>query len=201
MALGNAYQSRIVVYECTETNTWTNDLRNNKTQYEEVLYFAKTELSHLDLVVDSKKIGNTDLFTECSDSEIKITKVVPAGEPNNNNPTEINTKQENVSEIQITKVIPANEQNSNSPTEIDIKEEKILENYTSNTRTLSETKPDVSRRASGKICISEHYWEDENPVFANNLPYDIEDKCVYILPINKSKRFESAKDGKAMIKY
>ena len=55
MALGNAYQCRIVVHECTETNTWTNDLRNNKTQYEKVLYFAKTEPSHLDLVVVSKK--------------------------------------------------------------------------------------------------------------------------------------------------
>ena len=121
-----------------------------------------------------KKIRNTDLFTESSDSEIKITEVVPAGEPNNNSPTEINTKQEDVSEIQITKVIPAKEQNNNSPTEIDIKEESILENYTSNTRTLSETKP----------------------VFANNLPYDIDDKCVYVLPINKSKPFESAKDGR-----
>ena len=143
-----------------------------------------------------KKTRNPDLFTESSDSEIEITKVVPAGEPNNNNPTEINTKQEDVSEIQITKVIPANDQNNNSPTEIDIKEDNILENCTSNTRTLSETKPDVSRRASGKIYISEHYWEEENSVFANNLPYDIGDKCVYILPINKSKRFESAKDGR-----
>ena len=71
------------------------------------------------------------------------------GEPNNNNPTEISTKQENV--------IPANEQNNNSPTEIDIKEEYILEKYASNTRTLSETKPDVRRRASSKIYISGNY--------------------------------------------
>ena len=77
------YQCRIVVYECTEANAWTNDLRNNKTQYEKVLYFAKTKLSHLDLVVDSKKIRNTDLFTGSSDSEIKITKVVPTGKPSN----------------------------------------------------------------------------------------------------------------------
>ena len=102
MALGNAYQCRIVVYECTETNTWTNDLRNNKTQYQKVRYFQKTELSHLNLVVDSKKIRNPDLFTKSSNSEIEIIKVVPAGEPNNNSPTEINTKQEDVSEIQIT---------------------------------------------------------------------------------------------------
>ena len=87
MALGNAYQCRIIVYECTETNTWTNDLRNNKAQYDKVLYFAKTELSHLHLVVDSKKIGNPDLFIESSDSEIQIAKVIPANEQNNNRST------------------------------------------------------------------------------------------------------------------
>ena len=164
---------------------------NNKTQYQKVLYFAKTELSHLDLVVDSKKIRNHDLFTESFDSKIEITKVVSAGEPNNNNPTEVNNKQEDISEIQITKVIPANEQKPNIPTtEIDIKEENILENYTSNTRTLTETKPDVSRKASSKMYISELYWEEEKSVFANNFPYGIDDKCVYVLPINKSKRFD-----------
>ena len=36
----------------------------------------------------------------------------------------------------------------------------------------------------------------ENPVFVTNLPYGIDDKCVYVLPINKSKRFESAEDGR-----
>ena len=152
----NAYQCGVVIYKCTETDTWTNDLCNNKTQYKKVIYFAKTELfiEILDLVVDSKKIRNPDLFTESSDSEIEVTKAVLAGKPHHNNPTEINTKQEDVSEIQITKVIPADEQNNNSPTEIDIKEDNILENYTSDTRTLSEAKPDVSRRASGKIYIS-----------------------------------------------
>ena len=47
--------------------------------------------------------------------------------PNNNNSTEINIKQEDVSEIRIIKDIPVNEQ-KNSPTEIDIKEDNILEN-------------------------------------------------------------------------
>ena len=75
---------------------------------------------------------------------MEIVKVGPAGEPNNNNPTEINIKQEDVSEIQITKVVPANEQNNNSPTEIDIKEENISENYTSKTRSI----PDKTRCSS-----------------------------------------------------
>ena len=76
MAFGNAYHCKIV-YECTETNTWTNDLHNNNTQYEKV----KTELSHLDVAVDPKKIRNPDLSTESSDTEIEITNVVPAGKP------------------------------------------------------------------------------------------------------------------------
>ena len=110
------------------------------------------------------------------DSEIEITKVVPAGEPDNSNPTEINIKQEDVSEIQITKFIPANEQNNNSRTEIDIKKENVLRNYISDTISLSETKPNVSPRATGKIYISEHYWREEDPVFAKN--------CLMILTIN-----------------
>ena len=31
ITLGNAFQCRIVVYQCTETNAWTNDLRDNKS--------------------------------------------------------------------------------------------------------------------------------------------------------------------------
>ena len=34
----------------------------------------------------------------------------------------------------LTKVIPTNKQDNNSPTEIDTKEENILENYTSDKR-------------------------------------------------------------------
>ena len=40
------------------------------------------------------------------------------------------------------------------------------------------------------MYISELYWEEEKSVFANNFPYGIDDKCVYVLPINKSKRFD-----------
>ena len=47
MTLDNTYQCRTVVYECSETNTWTNDLNNNKEQYEEVLHFAKTYPTHI----------------------------------------------------------------------------------------------------------------------------------------------------------
>ena len=68
--------------------------------------------------------------------------------PNNNNSTEINIKQEDVSEIRIIKDIPVNEQ-KNSPTEIDIKEDNILENWTSDTRTLRQAKPVVNRGANG----------------------------------------------------
>ena len=125
-----------------------------------------------------------------------MTKVVPAGEPDNSNPTEISVKQEDVSEIQITKFIPAIEQNNNSRTEIDIKKENVSRNYISDTISLSETKPDVSPRATGKIYIIEHYWQEKDPVFPKKLPYDNDNKFTYVLPINKSKFFKSAKEGR-----
>lgn len=34
-------------------------------------------------------------------------------------------------------------------------------------------------------------------MFANNLPNDIDDKCVFALLVNKSRRFVSAKDGRS----
>ena len=92
--------------------------------------------------------------------------------------------------------VPANEQNNNSRTEIDIKKENVLKNYISDTISLSETKPDVNPRATGKVYISEHYWQEKKPVFAKKLPYDIDNKCTYVLPINKSNFFKSVKEGR-----
>ena len=120
MALGSTFQCRIVVYECTDTNTRTNDLINIKKSTKK-FFFCKNWTVTFRSCCWFEKLRNPDLFTESTDSEIEITKVVPAGKSSNNNPTEINIKQEDVSEIQTTKVISANEQNNNSPTEIDIK--------------------------------------------------------------------------------
>lgn len=61
---------------------------------------------------------------------------------------------------------------------------------------MNETKPNVSPRATFKIYISEHYWREKDPVFAKKLPYDIDNKLNYVLPINKSKFFKSAKEGR-----
>ena len=36
----------------------------------------------------------------------------------------------------------------------------------------------------------------KNPVFAKKLPYDIDNKCTYVLPINKSNLFKSVKEGR-----
>ena len=44
MALGNARQCRIVVYECTETKTWTNDLITKKSTKK---FFILPKLSHI----------------------------------------------------------------------------------------------------------------------------------------------------------
>ena len=37
------------------------------------------------------------------------------------------------------------------------------------------------------VFIREHYWEEEKPVFANNLPYDIDDTCFFFYKHNTYK--------------
>ena len=54
---------------------WTTDLGNNEIDYEKTLYFPKTVLSHLDVVIDSLISSYTN---DSSDSDIEITNVIPA---------------------------------------------------------------------------------------------------------------------------
>ena len=65
-ALGNAYDCRVIIFRANQTNSWTTDLSVEGKQYDRVLYFAMTDLNHMDLVIncDSKH------YEEESDSEI-----------------------------------------------------------------------------------------------------------------------------------
>ena len=95
MTLGNACQCRIVVYESTKTHGLTICVIT-KCSTKNLFISQKLNCRIWILLLIRKKIRNLDLFTEFSDSEIEITKVVAAGGPDNNKPTKINTKQENV---------------------------------------------------------------------------------------------------------
>ena len=86
IALGNAYNCRTIIYECTSTHLWKTDLSKDSGNYEKTLYFAKTDLNHLDVVIPAEptETGNdsddTDVVPEQietePDDDVTITKVV-----------------------------------------------------------------------------------------------------------------------------
>ena len=75
MTLGNAYNCRIIIYECTRTHLCSTDLSKVNGHYEKTLYFAKTNLNHLDVVIQAEppETGNysndTDVVLEQIETE------------------------------------------------------------------------------------------------------------------------------------
>ena len=51
---GNAYNCHAIIYECTRTHLWTTDLSKDIGNYEKTLYFAKTDLNHLNVVIPAE---------------------------------------------------------------------------------------------------------------------------------------------------
>ena len=47
----------------------------------------------------------------------------------------------------------------------------------------------------GKTYLTAEYWHGVPFRAAEKLPYDIDGKCMYALPINKSRRFETSRVG------
>ena len=86
IALGNAYNCRTIIYECTRTRLWTTDLSKDSGNYEKTLYFAKTDLNHLDVVIPAEPTetesdsNHTDVVPEQietePDDDVVIIKVV-----------------------------------------------------------------------------------------------------------------------------
>ena len=86
IALENAYNCRTIIYRCIRTHLWTTDLSMDNGNYEKTLYFAKSDLNHLDVVIPAEptETGNdsddTDVVPEQietePDDDVIITKVV-----------------------------------------------------------------------------------------------------------------------------
>ena len=47
-----------------------------------------------------------------------------------------------------------------------------------------------------KIYVEEMYWQDTSINQTNQLPFDIDGNCIFEVPINTDKRFDSTKDGR-----
>ena len=54
----------------------------------------------------------------------------------------------------------------------------------------------VKTTFAGKVYINGKYWSNTSVTETNELPYDIDGKCIYKIPFDPSKRLTSSKDGR-----
>ena len=88
------------------------------------------------------------------------------------------------------------EDNNNSYSEISLEKIRsdVLFSFTKNKKIRLEGP--VRYTSSGKIYIEEMYWQDTSINQTNQLPFDIDGNCIFEVPINTNKRFDSTKDGR-----
>ena len=79
IALRNAYNCRTIIYECARTHLWTTGLSKDSRSYKKILYFAKTDLNHLDVVIPAQptKTGN-----DSNDTDVMILMILSKQKPN-----------------------------------------------------------------------------------------------------------------------
>ena len=71
IALGNAYNCHTIIYECTRTHLWTTDLSEDNGKCEKTLYFAKTDLNHLEVVIPAEP---TETRNDSNDTDVYRSK-------------------------------------------------------------------------------------------------------------------------------
>ena len=88
------------------------------------------------------------------------------------------------------------EDNSNSGSEISL--EKIRTDVFSSFIKSKKRRLEGSVRptSSGKIYVEEMHSQDTSINQTNQPPFDIEDNCIFEVPINTEKRSDSIKDGR-----
>ena len=88
------------------------------------------------------------------------------------------------------------EDNSNSDSEISLEKIRtdVLSSFIKNKKRRLESP--VRHTSSGKIYVEEMYWQDTSINQTNQLLFDIDGNCIFEVPINTDKRFDSTKDGR-----
>ena len=187
IALGNAYNCRTIIYECTRTHLWKIDLSKDSGNYEKTLYFAKTDLNHLDVVIPAEPMetGNdsddTDVVPEQieteTDDDVIITKVVES--------SLFEVEFLGRKSMKIESDESQCKDNSNSDSEISLEKIRtdVLSSFIKNKKRRLESP--VRHTSSGKIYVEEMYWQDTSINQTNQLPFDIDGNCIFEVPINE----------------
>ena len=73
----------------------------------------------------------------------------------------------------------------------------MLEDETQDYQGESDSSEEnVKTTLAGKVYINDKYWNNTSVTEVNQLPYDIDGKCIYKVSFDPSKRFASSKDGR-----
>ena len=67
MALGNAFQINVILFQSNAKKCWTTDLTDEKNLFRITLYFARSSSLHLDPIVP----------VQIDDSDIEIVDIIP----------------------------------------------------------------------------------------------------------------------------
>ena len=88
------------------------------------------------------------------------------------------------------------EGNGNSDSEISLDKIRtdVLASFIKNKKRRLEGP--VRHMSSGKIYVKEMYWQDTSINQINQLLFDIDGYCIFEVPININKHFDSTKDGR-----
>ena len=83
------------------------------------------------------------------------------------------------------------EDNSNSDSEISLEKIRtdVFSSFIKNNKRRLES-PD-RHTSSGKIYVEEMHWQDISINQTKKLPIDIDGNCIFEVPINTDKRFDS----------
>ena len=159
IAFGNSYTCKTIIYLCDGERTWMTDMRDPNKDCNKTLYFAKTNLSHLDLALNvpgstqplptvetSPHVENIE-----SDSDVEITKIVPGNL------------------VQEDRFVKTGHQSENSDNEINVSEDiptsnlkKVSANETQARSTHGATLSTNSDHSSDDRCNINHMMlEDE----------------------------------------
>ena len=88
------------------------------------------------------------------------------------------------------------EDNGNSDSEISLDQIRtdVLASFIKNKKRRLEGP--VRHMSSGKMYVKEMYWQDTSINQINQLLFDIDGYCIFEVPINIDKHFDSTNDGR-----
>ena len=227
IALGNSYTCKTIIYHCDGERTWTTDISDRNKDYSKTLYFAKTNLSQLVLVLNvpgsSKPLPTVETNPRVenieSDSDVEITKVVPGNlfqeyifvkteHQSENSDNEVNVSEDiptsNLKKVSANETQAKSTHGTTLSTDSDHSSDNwcninhmMLEDETQDYEGESDSSEEnVKTTLAAKVYINDKYWSNTSVTEANQLPYDIDGKCIYKVPLDSNKRFASSEDGR-----